>query len=84
MRYRRERRYCYYTKSNTFSALYWSFPPSSDKDDSITLFQGLSLRLPVARTEKELKHGFQVVSRRKAVYNETPVEFIPEEGKTRR
>ncbi|KRY38192.1 hypothetical protein T01_5518 [Trichinella spiralis] len=60
MRYRRERRYCYYTVSR------------------------LSLRLPVARTEKELKHGFQVVSRRKAVYNETPVEFIPEEGKTRR
>ncbi|KRY54724.1 hypothetical protein T03_8659, partial [Trichinella britovi] len=35
-------------------------------------------------TEKELKHSFQVVSRWKAVYNETPVEFIPEEGKTRR
>ncbi|KRX35288.1 hypothetical protein T05_8702 [Trichinella murrelli] len=34
-------------------------------------------------TEKELKHSFQVVSRWKAVYNETPVEFIPEEGKTR-
>ncbi|KRZ86452.1 hypothetical protein T08_7035 [Trichinella sp. T8] len=35
-------------------------------------------------TEKELKHSFQVVSRWKAVYNETPVEFISEEGKTRR
>ncbi|KRX24408.1 hypothetical protein T07_945 [Trichinella nelsoni] len=47
-------------------------------------FQGLSLRLAVARTEKQLKQSFQVVSRWKEVYNENPVEFIPEEGKTRR
>ncbi|KRX35287.1 hypothetical protein T05_8702 [Trichinella murrelli] len=40
--------------------------------------------LSSVETEKELKHSFQVVSRWKAVYNETPVEFIPEEGKTRR
>ncbi|KRX54379.1 hypothetical protein T09_10999 [Trichinella sp. T9] len=55
-----------------------------DEDDSVILFQGLSRRLAVARTEKQLKQSFQVVSRWKAVYNETPVEFIPEEGKTRR
>ncbi|KRX55606.1 hypothetical protein T09_1108 [Trichinella sp. T9] len=34
-------------------------------------------------TVKELKHSFQVVSRWKAIYNETPVEFIPAKGKTR-
>ncbi|KRY11868.1 hypothetical protein T01_11596, partial [Trichinella spiralis] len=55
-----------------------------DKDDSITHFQGLSRRHAVARTEKQLKQSFQVVSRWKPVYNETPAEFIPEEGKTRR
>ncbi|KRY26371.1 hypothetical protein T01_7185, partial [Trichinella spiralis] len=55
-----------------------------DKDDSITLFQGLSRRHAVARTEKQRKQSFQVVSRWKAVYNETPVVFIQEEGKTRR
>ncbi|KRX78204.1 hypothetical protein T06_13474, partial [Trichinella sp. T6] len=55
-----------------------------DEDDSVILFQGLSRRLAVARTEKQVKRSFQVVSRWKAVYNETPVEFIPEEGKTRR
>ncbi|KRZ58885.1 hypothetical protein T02_2304 [Trichinella nativa] len=55
-----------------------------DEDDSVILFQGLSRRLAVARTEKQVKQSFQVVSRWKAVYNETPVEFIPEEGKTRR
>ncbi|XP_003370582.1 conserved hypothetical protein [Trichinella spiralis] len=47
------------------------------------LFQGLSLRLPVARTEKELKHVCQVVKQGKALYNENPVEFIPGEGKPR-
>ncbi|XP_003370583.1 hypothetical protein Tsp_09800, partial [Trichinella spiralis] len=44
------------------------------------LFQGLSLRLPVARTEKELKHVCQVVKQGKALYNENPVEFFPGEG----
>ncbi|KRX41119.1 hypothetical protein T06_6393, partial [Trichinella sp. T6] len=39
-----------------------------------------SLRLAVARTERELKHSFETVSRGKAVYNDTPVESIPEEG----
>ncbi|XP_003368340.1 conserved hypothetical protein, partial [Trichinella spiralis] len=47
------------------------------------LFQGLSLRLPVARNEKELKHVCQVVKQGKALYNENPVEFIPGEGKPR-
>ncbi|KRZ89244.1 hypothetical protein T08_16759 [Trichinella sp. T8] len=55
-----------------------------DEDDSVILFQGLSRRLAVARTEKQLKQSFQVVSRWKAVYNETPVEFLPGEGKPRR
>ncbi|KRY27560.1 hypothetical protein T01_4086, partial [Trichinella spiralis] len=54
-----------------------------DKNDSVMLFQGLSLRLPVARTEKELKHVCQVVKQGKALYNENPVEFIPGEGKPR-
>ncbi|XP_003371046.1 conserved hypothetical protein [Trichinella spiralis] len=75
MRYRQERRYCYYTQKAE---------NIEDKDDSITLFQGLSRRHAVARTEKQLKQSFQVVSRWKAVYNETPVEFIQEEGRTRR
>ncbi|KRX66136.1 hypothetical protein T06_5758, partial [Trichinella sp. T6] len=44
------------------------------------LFQGPSLRLAVARTERELKHSFAMVSRGKAVCNDTPVESIPEEG----
>ncbi|KRX31210.1 hypothetical protein T06_2258 [Trichinella sp. T6] len=44
------------------------------------LFQGPSLRLAVARTERELKHSFEMVSRGKAVCNDTPVESIPEEG----
>ncbi|KRX12891.1 hypothetical protein T07_6931 [Trichinella nelsoni] len=72
MRYRQERRYCFYTVSQ-WKAVY----------DSVIHFQGLPLRLAVARTEKELKHCFLVVSRGKAIYNETPVEFIPE-GKQRR
>ncbi|KRY14112.1 hypothetical protein T12_8286 [Trichinella patagoniensis] len=42
-----------------------------------------SVTLRSVETEKELKHSFQVVSRWKAIYNETPVEFIPAEGKTR-
>ncbi|KRY08017.1 hypothetical protein T12_16876 [Trichinella patagoniensis] len=46
----------------------------------ILLLHCPSLRLAVARTERELKDSFQVVSRGKAVYNETPVECIPEEG----
>ncbi|KRX66132.1 hypothetical protein T06_15837, partial [Trichinella sp. T6] len=50
------------------------------EDDSVLLFQGPSLRLAVARTERELKHSFEMVSRGKAVYNDTPVESIPEEG----
>ncbi|KRX53539.1 hypothetical protein T09_4733 [Trichinella sp. T9] len=70
MRKRQERRYCYYIKAENID----------DKDDSLMLFQGPSLRLAVARTERELKHSFEVVSRGKAVYNETPVESIPEEG----
>ncbi|XP_003371916.1 hypothetical protein Tsp_05573 [Trichinella spiralis] len=57
---------------------------TEDKDDSVILFQGLSRRLAVARTKKLPKQSFQVVSRWKPVYNETPAEFIPEEGKTRR
>ncbi|KRY47710.1 hypothetical protein T03_6186 [Trichinella britovi] len=42
-----------------------------------------SVTLSSVETEKELKHSFQVVSRWKAIYNETPVEFIPAKGKTR-
>ncbi|KRZ48696.1 hypothetical protein T02_9338 [Trichinella nativa] len=42
-----------------------------------------SVTLSSVGTEKELKHSFQVVSRWKAIYNDTPVEFIPGEGKTR-
>ncbi|KRX11805.1 hypothetical protein T07_10604, partial [Trichinella nelsoni] len=74
-RYRQERRYCYCNQKAE---------NIEDKDDSVILFQGLSRRLAVARTEKQLKQSFQVVSRWKEVYNENPVEFIPEEGKTRR
>ncbi|KRY21027.1 Protein Jade-1, partial [Trichinella patagoniensis] len=56
---------------------------SHDKEnDSVILFKGLTSRMFVARTERELKHCFHVVSRWKAVYNESPVEFIPE-GKQR-
>ncbi|KRX41047.1 hypothetical protein T06_10307, partial [Trichinella sp. T6] len=46
----------------------------------ILLLHCPSLRLAVARTERELKHSFETVSRGKAVYNDTPVESIPEEG----
>ncbi|KRX43470.1 hypothetical protein T09_1309, partial [Trichinella sp. T9] len=46
----------------------------------ILLLHCPSLRLAVARTERELKHSFEMVSRGKAVYNDTPVESIPEEG----
>ncbi|KRY28389.1 hypothetical protein T01_2107 [Trichinella spiralis] len=50
----------------------------------ICFYYSLSRRHAVARTEKQRKQSFQVVSRWKAVYNETPVVFIQEEGKTRR
>ncbi|XP_003372677.1 hypothetical protein Tsp_11416 [Trichinella spiralis] len=83
MRYRQERRYCYYTVSHV-TYRQQKAENIEDKDDSITHFQGLSRRHAVARTEKQLKQSFQVVSRWKPVYNETPAEFIPEEGKTRR
>ncbi|KRX19607.1 Protein Jade-1 [Trichinella nelsoni] len=57
---------------------------SSDaENDSVIFFKGLTSRMLVARTERELKHCFRVVSRWKAVYNETAVEFVPE-GKQRR
>ncbi|XP_003366656.1 conserved hypothetical protein, partial [Trichinella spiralis] len=36
------------------------------------------------QTEKDLKHSFHVVSRWKALYKETPVEFITGEDKQRR
>ncbi|XP_003375942.1 conserved hypothetical protein [Trichinella spiralis] len=56
---------------------------SDGENDSVIFFKGLTSRMFVARTERELKHCFHVVSRWKALYNETPVEFIPE-GKQRR
>ncbi|KRY08018.1 hypothetical protein T12_687 [Trichinella patagoniensis] len=43
-----------------------------------------SVILSSVQTEKQLKHSFQMVSRWKAFYNETPVEFISEEGKAGR
>ncbi|KRX62267.1 Protein Jade-1 [Trichinella sp. T9] len=56
---------------------------SHDKEnDSVILFKGLTSRMLVARTERELKHCFYVVSRWKAAYNECYVEFVPE-GKQR-
>ncbi|KRY56404.1 Protein Jade-1 [Trichinella britovi] len=56
---------------------------SHDKEnDSVILFKGLTSRMHVARTERELKHCFYVVSRWKAAYNECYVEFVPE-GKQR-
>ncbi|KRZ46873.1 hypothetical protein T02_14384, partial [Trichinella nativa] len=36
------------------------------------------------QTVKQVKHGIQGFSRWKAFYNETPVEFISEEGKAGR
>ncbi|KRX53540.1 hypothetical protein T09_4733 [Trichinella sp. T9] len=43
-----------------------------------------SVILSSVQTEKQLKHSIQVVSRWKAFYNETPVEFISEEAKAGR
>ncbi|KRX28664.1 hypothetical protein T06_13637, partial [Trichinella sp. T6] len=43
-----------------------------------------SVILSSVQTEKQLKHSIQGFSRWKAFYNETPVEFISEEGKAGR
>ncbi|KRY14601.1 hypothetical protein T12_14070 [Trichinella patagoniensis] len=68
MRYRQERRHCYCTVIRNHA----------DEDE-----RNVFVTLSSVETEKELKHSCQVVSRWKAIYNETPVEFIPGEGKTR-
>ncbi|KRX32591.1 hypothetical protein T06_2241, partial [Trichinella sp. T6] len=43
-----------------------------------------SVILSSVQTEKQHKHSFQGFSRWKALYNESPVEFISEEGKAGR
>ncbi|KRZ14246.1 Protein Jade-1, partial [Trichinella zimbabwensis] len=56
----------------------------ADEKDSVIFFKGLASRLTIARSERELKHCFHIVSRWKAVFNETAVEFVPGEKKTKR
>ncbi|KRY54726.1 hypothetical protein T03_13444 [Trichinella britovi] len=68
MGYRQERRHCYCTVIRNHT----------DEDE-----RNVFVTLSSVETEKELKHSCQVFSRWKAIYNETPVEFIPGEGKTR-